>query len=677
MRLARPLRVALIGDSWVTDLYEKSDGNRVRKSHTAWAMEASLRQRLGQGVQVDFVFAGFPGTRSRALLSMCWLCRLRDMAKLAKMGYSWKYDPARALKEQRLQPLSEQPQEEELDVAVICVGSNDLYDQPSSEILRTLSELCKHLEFRGVEVCQCSLYLHETERQAWPEADQACQQVNETLKGSSCIDLDGFLQSLSPQHWRDEHHLADSGYKLLGQKLAGAVEERFCSPPTFIPRRCPYLLHVEEVGERSFVGNLVAGTYAKQWYEHHGKPIYWKKVVTEPEVCLFFWDDRNDREGVSWQGWWLGRLGHANTAVVEHPGWAFCPGDSTEPPKSGWIEVRSDSALRLRIEDTPQTWGETNSLTTTAFVDRLAVGGVDAFVLPSHRTKKPQTHQHSNFLNALGTKPESDLSRLGAMLRLVGLAWLSQAADMSSWDYTRQDSSWGQLCVGHFQSPIDIEPKHAEKGDFEIRMLYSPLRLQDVESAGVDPDGVPRIRFKAGRSVGKVQIGRGYGDFDEYSLSAIEVHAPSEHTLRKASWALEVQLWHDPMPVSRTDTLLQHTQQVLEALEDSDSRFAALERSQATLSKQLNGEATPWTANSAEGSRASQQAQDWVDAAKADIASVSTLLQQDMKGVTQHADRLQEEVKSLVTAQKRRFAGFRVEFDLCSNVLYRAAVWSS
>lgn len=202
MRLARPLRVALIGDSWVTDLYEKSDGNRVRKSHTAWAMEASLRQRLGQGVQVDFVFAGFPGTRSRALLSMCWLCRLRDMAKLAKMGYSWKYDPARALKEQRLQPLSEQPQEEELDVAVICVGSNDLYDQPSSEILRTLSELCKHLEFRGVEVCQCSLYLHETERQAWPEADQTCQQVNETLKGSSCIDLDGFLQSLSPQHWR-------------------------------------------------------------------------------------------------------------------------------------------------------------------------------------------------------------------------------------------------------------------------------------------------------------------------------------------------------------------------------------------------------------------------------------------------------------------------------------------
>jgi len=283
------------------------------------------------------------------------------MAKLARLGYSWKYDPAKALKEQRLLSLSELLQDEELDVAVICVGSNDLYDQPSSEILRTLSELYKHLEFRGVEVCQCSLYLHETERQAWPEADQTCQQVNETLKESSCcIDLDGFLQSLSPQHWRDEHHLADSGYKLLGQKLAGAVEERFCSPPTFVPRRCPYLLHVEEVGERSFVGNLVAGTYAKQWYEHHGKPIYWKKVVTEPEVCLFYWEDRkNDRRdrggpGVSWQGWWLaGRLGgHGST---EHPGWAFCPCDSREPPKSGWIEVRSDWPLQLRIWDTSDT----------------------------------------------------------------------------------------------------------------------------------------------------------------------------------------------------------------------------------------------------------------------------------------------------------------------------------
>ena len=95
----------------------------------------------------------------------------------------------------------------------------------------------------------------------------------------------------------------------------------------------------------------------------------------------------------------------------------------------------------------------------------------------------------------------------------------------------------------------------------------------------------------------------------------------------------------DPMPVSRTDTLLQHTQQVLEdppcsetfsevlsallrcalrglgglgqplrgagaipGCEGSDgSALRARAPWEATLSKQLNGEATPWTANSAEG----------------------------------------------------------------------------
>ena len=38
-----------------------------------------------------------------------------------------------------------------------------------------------------------------------------------------------------------------------------------------------------------------------------------------------------------------------------------------------------------------------------------------------------------------------------------------------------------------------------------------------------------------------------------------------------------------------------------QALEDSESRFAALDRSQATLRKQLNGENTPWTSNDNEG----------------------------------------------------------------------------
>ena len=113
-------------------------------------------------------------------------------------------------------------------------------------------------------------------------------------------------------------------------------------------------------------------------------------------------------------------------------------------------------------------------------------------------------------------------------------------------------------------------------------------RIEDVESAGVDPDGVPRIRFKAGRSVGKAAQNSattpllGTPGYARQSFSLrrrcksaaatgtststrsrpsrpirlraksgpfgcgflLQVHAPSEHTLRKASWALEVQLWH-------------------------------------------------------------------------------------------------------------------------------------
>ena len=46
----------------------------------------------------------------------------------------------------------------------------------------------------------------------------------------------------------------------------------------------------------------------------------------------------------------------------------------------------------------------------------------------------------------------------------------------------------------------------------------------------------------------QVQVGNGYHDFDEYFLSSIEVHAPSEHTLRQASWAMEVQFWHVGRP---------------------------------------------------------------------------------------------------------------------------------
>lgn len=239
----------------------------------------------------------------------------------------------------------------------------------------------------------------------------------------------------------------------------------------------------------------------------------------------------------------------------------------------------------------------------------------------------------------------------------------SQAKASTDWDYARQGESWGDLCQGHFQSPIDIEPKNARPSDLQIRLNYSPWRIEDVKEGGIE-DGVPRIRFKEGRSPGKVQVGSGYHDFDEYFLSAIEVHAPSEHTLRQASWAMEVQFWHEPLPLGRTDELLQYSEEIWQDLDDASSRVAALHRAEASLRNQLDGHTSPAWSDHVGGFWSSKQALDWVDAAKGDVFAVTSLLKQDAKVVLNHADKLQNEVRKVVEAQNRKYAGHRVVLSM-------------
>lgn len=250
-----------------------------------------------------------------------------------------------------------------------------------------------------------------------------------------------------------------------------------------------------------------------------------------------------------------------------------------------------------------------------------------------------------------------------AMKLLYLWPFLSQAKTSTNWDYARQGDSWGDLCQGHFQSPIDIEPKNARPSDLQIRLNYSPWRIQDVKEGGIE-DGVPRIRFKEGRSPGKVQVGSGYHDFDEYFLSAIEVHAPSEHTLRQASWAMEVQFWHEPLPLGRTDDLLQYTEEIWQDLDDASSRVAALHRAEASLRNQLDGHTSPAWSDHVGGYWSSKQALDWVDAAKGDVFAVTSLLKQDAKVVLNHADKLQNEVRQVVEAQNRKYAGHRVVLSM-------------
>eukprot|EP00438_Fugacium_kawagutii_P018301 Skav212450 [mRNA] locus=scaffold385:27055:33108:+ [translate_table: standard] len=60
----------------------------------------------------------------------------------------------------------------------------------------------------------------------------------------------------------------------------------------------------------------------------------------------------------------------------------------------------------------------------------------------------------------------------------------------------------------------------------------------------------------------------------------------------------------------------------------------------------------------------SKQALDWVDAAKGDVFAVTSLLKQDAKVVLKHADMLQTEVKDVVEAQNRKYAGHRVVLSM-------------
>lgn len=51
------------------------------------------------------------------------------------------------------------------------------------------------------------------------------------------------------------------------------------------------------------------------------------------------------------------------------------------------------------------------------------------------------------------------------------------------------------------------------------------------------------------------KVGTANNDFDEYALTSIEVHSPSEHTFRHASWPVELQLWHTPRSLVRISQL--------------------------------------------------------------------------------------------------------------------------
>ncbi|CAE8581628.1 unnamed protein product [Polarella glacialis] len=290
-------------------------------------------------------------------------------------------------------------------------------------------------------------------------------------------------------------------------------------------------------------------------------------------------------------------------------------------------------------------FGDTNSLTTSIVVTRLAAGG-------SWRYPVPVMTEILNFMHMGRLEKYGLYAALLLLLDLHGREAEDTAVRLHSMYLTQQlleDSFylwWGSMCTGGLQSPIDIEPREAVESALQVKLHYPPWQIDDVASAGVESDGVPRVRFKPDRLVGKVQVGTRWGDFDEYALTSVEVHAPSEHTLRKASWALELQFWHEPMPLVKIAELAQHAGKLSQAVDASNLRLDAMGAGET----QLHQDAL--------------QTLDWIDATKRHIETAGESLRQETKAQLLETKRLAEEVKALVAMQQRPFATHRVALSL-------------
>jgi len=261
----------------------------------------------------------------------------------------------------------------------------------------------------------------------------------------------------------------------------------------------------------------------------------------------------------------------------------------------------------------------------------------------------------------------------------------TQTEGRRAWDYAAQDQDWGGLChVSGQQSPINIDPADASASSsapsassgLQGRLLYRPWRPEDVEPAQTvgapDVRKVPRFVFRPTASPGRLQVGRDFNDFDEYALAAVEVHAPSEHTLQQASWPVELQLWHDPMPPLR---ILHVGQQVSALAREHDSvepRLELMGRLAQQLRMELSGENISWALEDTARSTSTGTFLDTIDAVKEQILAEAQELREKTNADLQWTEKLVSETEAIVDAQRRPFATRRV---VLSIFLGRAPPW--
>eukprot|EP00929_Paragymnodinium_shiwhaense_P054727 TRINITY_DN27428_c0_g1_i2.p1 TRINITY_DN27428_c0_g1~~TRINITY_DN27428_c0_g1_i2.p1 ORF type:complete len:824 (-),score=185.28 TRINITY_DN27428_c0_g1_i2:119-2590(-) len=249
------------------------------------------------------------------------------------------------------------------------------------------------------------------------------------------------------------------------------------------------------------------------------------------------------------------------------------------------------------------------------------------------------------------------------MLLLVAtLVAINAAQTPDDQPQDRDASSFEALCRGPMQSPIDIQPSQAIKQQNEARIVYRPWRIEDV--ASVDHEGrIPRIKFKSENSPGILQIGNNLAEsYDEYALTSLQVHAPSEHTFRRATWPVEIQLWHEPLPLPRIKDLASKISDLERQAEIVDERLSVMDSLAERLSLETDGTASPWQL-SPEKTRTDEKL-DWLDTNKQRVVAEATELEEETREHFNQAKKLSQQAKNLVTMQRRHFAAHRVAVSI-------------
>lgn len=375
-----PFRLAVMGDSWVTDVKRSRSGHVVR-SPMGEALCHSVTQTLGA---VEFFVAGFPGARTENLLDLCHTTTIRNAAHLSAECHSLKRGTAKQCHlaglptfEDALSVEGENApdMQESIDVAVLIIGSNDLlYDGASADCIVENILAMKHaLNDRGVEVLVCTLSAQQLGR----AAQKVRKAVNTQLRSMDfVVDLDPFFRSqdMRTQNW----HLNSKGYKSLGDFLGRHILTHFDHSKPDSAGDARNAIQVTCSGT-SFKARLISGTYTETETTNPNQKVYQKigkfrvksrkakdlKAGKAPKIYLF----ESPKTSI-FQGWWIGpdpELKETAWACIDQNSWdqgksviswwTFGPGLPRLPaPPSPYFDISVLKPTRKRRHISEEQW---------------------------------------------------------------------------------------------------------------------------------------------------------------------------------------------------------------------------------------------------------------------------------------------------------------------------------